>query len=251
MLRGSYAGGSLAVTARCPYRRSGPAAHPACPRPGSRPARSPRGTLPDLVSTATRRLALPSYAPAIHGFATPLRISAALCRRMAKAEQSKALAFHRGASCRHAIAAHRLGLLSPSVASLRCAFPSRRALCDASTLPRAVARGFAVPFSSVAALLNAKLFHRRPEQINALPLQRPSPQLHRRATRCCASPSRCRARQILRHSSLRDAAIAIPLLRLSSRLRCMAAPGRAKPSRHGASLGSSVAVRRNAPPSRR
>lgn len=35
MLRGSYAGGSLAVTARCPCRRSGPSANPACPRPGS------------------------------------------------------------------------------------------------------------------------------------------------------------------------------------------------------------------------
>ena len=35
MLRGSYAGGSPNVTARCPCRRSGPAAHPACPRPGS------------------------------------------------------------------------------------------------------------------------------------------------------------------------------------------------------------------------
>ena len=200
MLRGSYAGGSLAVTARCPYRRSGPAAHPACPRPGSRPARSPRGTLPDLVSTATRRIALPSYAAAIHGFATPLRISATLCRRAA--ERSRAFALTRGVSRRHAIAAHRLGLLSPSVASLRCAFPSRRALCDASTLPRAVARCFAAAGHCIS-----KPPHRHAPQsiafaarISPSPLHAAALLRHNGAVRHLAIAARCVTRLCRRHS---------------------------------------------------
>lgn len=143
MLRGSYAGGSLAVTARCPcattasvsaFASTAPSSglsqvrplRPSC-MPASRlprPARSPRGTLPDLVSTATRRLALPSYAPAIHGFATPLRIRATLCRRTAK--PSRAFALTRGVSRRHAIAEHSLGVQCFSVAKLCLAVPLRR-----------------------------------------------------------------------------------------------------------------------------
>ena len=153
MLRGSYAGGSLAVTARCPGRRSGPSAILHARVQAPRPARSPRGTLPDLVAGASSSIAWLDRAHAIHGFATPLRFSAYLCRRMARL--SKAFAFHRRASCRHAIAAHRLGLLSTSVAPLRCADPLRRALRYAVLFrcvayfamlrlsPRAVARCFA------------------------------------------------------------------------------------------------------------
>lgn len=349
MLRGSYAGGSLAVTARCPSRRSGPSAHPACPRPGSssrtesaREASRSRcrriaksrlaGPCPRhsrlCYSSAGQRLSLPS-----HG----------------KAEQSKAFAFHRKASCRRAIAAHRLGSLSPSVASLRRADPLRRALrcavlfrcialfaklllspalsrgasprpliafqshrtatprkalpslpvsvhrrcmprlcfavasrcfapqcrsrsrrlmaelpnASASRLVAGPSRGRSLLCSTIATPRFATLVHcfavlslaahfrRLPEQIKALPWQFPSPQLHRRSTRCCASPSRCRARQILRHSYLRHAAIAIPLLCLPSLLRRTSAPVRAKPSRHAASLGSSVAVHRVAQLSRR
>lgn len=69
---------------------------------------------PDFVSTATRRLALLGYAPAIRGCATPLRISATLCRRTAK--PSRAFALTRIASRCVAIAMHRLGSQGLSVA---------------------------------------------------------------------------------------------------------------------------------------
>lgn len=107
MLRGSYAGGSLNVTARCPVRRSGPSANPAHPRPGSRPAR-------DASRSRFGCRDSQSNAPAIHGFATPLRISATLCRRTAK--PSRAFALTRGVSRRHAIAEHCLGSQGLSVA---------------------------------------------------------------------------------------------------------------------------------------
>ena len=173
MLRGSYAGGSLAVTARCPGRRSGPSAILHARVQAPRPARSPRGTLPDLVAGASSSIAWLDRAPAIHGFATPLRFSAYLCRRMARL--SKAFAFHRRASCRHAIAAHRLGLLSTSVAPLRCADPLRRVLRYA-VLFRCVAY-FAMLRLSPALSRGAS-----PQLLIAF-------QSHRPATRRKASPS--------------------------------------------------------------
>ena len=351
-----------------PWSQVRPLRHPACPRPGSSSrAESARDASRSrcrrcvkhrvaspcprhsrlCYSSAVQRLSLPSHGKAEQS----LRVSSqsVLSPRHRRASLGIAKHFRRSAALCRSVA---------SRASLRCAFPLRRVLCDASPLPRAVARCFAAaahcisepspryapqsiafaarispsplhaaallrrrlallcsavpwPFSSphgratqclcvaprcrsfagpFAALLRhcrawlcfACPFHRysrishafpsplhallrksfatptfaKPlrccsEQIKALPLQRPSPQLHRRATRCCASPSRCRARQILRHSFLRHTAIAVPSLRLASQLRCMAVPGRARPSRHGASLGSSVAHHRNAPLSRR
>ena len=75
----------FAVAARCPGRRSGPAAilHARVQAP------APRGTLPNIASIVMRLGALRSSAPAIHGFATPLRFNAALCRRMAKLSKAK------------------------------------------------------------------------------------------------------------------------------------------------------------------
>ena len=198
---------------------------------------------------ATHRKASPSLLVSVHRRCTPRLCFAVASRRFARASLP---VLHGAVRC--------FAPPSPCLALLRLSIPLPFHVWPSNSV---AGLRDAVLFSSVAALLNAKLFHRRPEQINALPLQRPSPQLHRQASPCCASPSPRRPSQslsaavpskserFLRHSSLRDAAIAIPLLRLSSRLRCMAAPGRAKPSRHGASLGSSVAVRRNAPPSRR
>jgi hypothetical protein len=63
---------------------------------------------------------MPSGAPAIRGFATPLRISASLCRRTAK--PSRAFALTRGVSRRHAIAEHCLGsqVLSVAYAAMLC-----------------------------------------------------------------------------------------------------------------------------------
>ena len=72
MLRGSYASGSLAVTARCPCRRSGPSANPACPRPGSRPARDASRSRFGCCDSL-------SNAPAIRGCATPLRVQVSRC----------------------------------------------------------------------------------------------------------------------------------------------------------------------------
>ena len=123
MLRGSYAGGSLAVTARCPcattasvsayaftapssgLSQARPLRHPACPRPGSR-------RTPHLESTCA--LSLPSCAPAIRGCATPLRISATLCRCIT--EHCCSFALTRIASRCVAIAMHRLGSQGLSVA---------------------------------------------------------------------------------------------------------------------------------------
>lgn len=136
MLRGSYAGGSLNVTARRPCRRPGPSAILLA----RVQAPVPRGTLPDFVSTATRRLAPPSYAPAIRGCATPLRTSATLCRCIT--EHCCSFAFDRRASRRHAIAMHCPGSRSLSLAPLshdvplRCiAFQSRRPANLGGALP--------------------------------------------------------------------------------------------------------------------
>lgn len=105
MLRGSYAGGSLAVTARCPVRRSGPSAtlHARVQAP------VPRGTLPDLVSAAAiRRATAPPFAAVLL-----LRASALL---IAVAWQSAAEPSHFVAAPCFSIATRRIGLLRLSVA---------------------------------------------------------------------------------------------------------------------------------------
>lgn len=116
MLRGSYAGGSLNVTARCPVRRPGPSAilHARVRAPVARLLRYPCGAVP--ISSPPLRVDLLCRAtpPAIRGSTTPLRISATLCRCIA--EHCCSFAFDRGASLRYAIAMRRIGLLRLSVA---------------------------------------------------------------------------------------------------------------------------------------
>ena len=105
MLRGSYAGGSLAVTARRPCRRSGPSAtlHARVQAP------VPRGTLPDLVSAAAiRRAAPPPFAALLL-----LRASALL---IAVAWQSAAEPSHFVAAPCFSIAMRGIGLLRLFVA---------------------------------------------------------------------------------------------------------------------------------------
>lgn len=141
MLRGSYAGGSRCRHRPLPCSQVRPLRHPACPRPGSSSrAESAR----EASRSRCRRFVK-------HRLAGPCPRHSRLCYSSAvqclslpshgKAEQSKAFAFHRGVSCRNAIAAHRLGLLSTSVASLRFSVASRALRCFDS--PRAVARCFA------------------------------------------------------------------------------------------------------------
>lgn len=105
MLRGSYAGGSLAVTARRPCRRSGPSAtlHARVQAP------VPRWTLPDLVSAAAIRRATPPPFAAL----LLLRASALL---IAVAWQSAAEPSHFVAAPCFSIAMRRIGLLRLSVA---------------------------------------------------------------------------------------------------------------------------------------
>lgn len=193
-----------------------------------RPARSPRGKLPDLVAGASSSIAWLDRAPAIHGFATPLRFSAYLCRRMARL--SKAFASHRRASCRHAIAAHRLGLLSTSVASLRCADPLRRALCRA------------VLFRCIALFAKLRLSPALSRGASPRPLI--AFQSHRSSSQGSAFPSPCYALLRLRPSNHGFA----PLRPAKHRPRCPYQPiavarrGFASPSPRAALLRSAVAA---------
>ncbi len=88
----------------------------------------PRGTLPNIASIVMLRGALRSSAPAIHGFATPLRISAALCHRMAKLSKtrpSRLLAEHLVATPPLRLSSHCRSSAERgcSVALMRSAFP--------------------------------------------------------------------------------------------------------------------------------
>lgn len=372
MLRGSYAGGSLAVTARCPCRRSGPSANPACPRPGSssrtksardasrsrcrrfaksrlarpcprhsrlcyssaRPGFSlhcrrsagpccsfalscisnpPLFKSPTSFAFAMPCFALPSPGPAPQSNAFAARISpsplhaAALLRRclrcfapqcrsrswhlMAELPNASAHRFvaspsrgrsllcsslamtsfaalvHSFAAQRHSKpshAAHGIALPSPrstsqclsfadpgsavhfhrlaeqikalpsphranqsvSFANPRNAFPSQLPAYPSFSIAGLRA---AVLFFSIAALLNTKLFHRRPEQTNALPLPSLSPHLRGRSAPCCASPppgspsqslsaaTPSRSAPILRHAYPRNSAAWPRLAALSHR----------------------------------
>ena len=130
----------------------------------------------------------------------------------------------------------RTALLFPPRARHRNAYPSpsksKRFLRRVSQRISFAALGLAGLLRRRAARRHAPLFHRLPEQIKALPLQRPSPQRHRAARPSHANPlpptsSRCRR------------------ISLKASLRCSVAPP------HNASHGSSVAHHRNAPLSRR
>lgn len=132
MLRGSYAGGSLAVTARCPcattasvsaYASTAPSSglsqarplrHPACPRPGSRrtPPWSPRAHFPCR--------------------AAPPPFTAVLLLRVSR--QAFAVALQSTAVPSRLIAERLVATPSLSIACDCRAFPSRTLLCSASPL---------------------------------------------------------------------------------------------------------------------
>ena len=140
MLRGSYAGGSLAVTARCPcattasvsayaftapssgLSQARPRRHPACPRPGSRPAKD--ASQHRFHRYAPRRSAeqCPRHSRLCYSSARP-GISLH-CRRMAKLSKAKPSRLMT-VPC-SAVAMHRLGLQGLSLDPPSDAVPLRR-----------------------------------------------------------------------------------------------------------------------------
>lgn len=134
MLRGSYADGSLAVTARCPCATTAsvsafastapssglsqvrPRRHPACPRPGSRPARN-------ASQSRLHRYAATRSAELRHRHSRLCYSSAHQCRSLpshGEAEQSKAFAFRRGSLLRHRNASRGLAKPFPRSAGPCC-----------------------------------------------------------------------------------------------------------------------------------
>lgn len=178
MLRGSYAGGSLAVTARCPVRRSGPSANPAHPRPGSRPAR-------DASRSRFGCCDSQSNAPAIHGFATPSRFGASHCRCMA--ERSRAFAFRRGSLLLHRHAPHWVASPFRRATLLCSAFPLR---CRAGLRRRVILHFKAVArqISEELCLRLATLRYAFAMPCFALPSPRRAPQSQAFAARIGPSP---------------------------------------------------------------
>lgn len=199
MLRGSYAGGSLAVTARRPYRRSGPSAtlHARVQAP------VPRGTLPDLVSTAAIRRATPPPFTAL----LLLRASALL---IAVAWQSAAEPSHFVAAPCFSIAMRRIGLLRLSVAYAAV-------LCLSLALSRGATPSRDIAFQS-----------RRPANLGGA---LPSP--------CHASL--CLGHAVLRFAFASPHA-SKPSLRCPYRSIAVACRGFASPSPRVASLRSAVTV---------
>lgn len=250
MLRGSYAGGSLNVTARCPVRRSGPSANPAHPRPGSR-------RTPHLESACAAFPAKP-------------------CPRHSRLCYSFAL--ERGASLRYAIAMRRIGLLRLSVAyaavlcfSLalsRGATPSRD-IAFQSRRPANLGGALPSPCHASLCLRQAMLLKATP----SLPVS-----VHRRcmprlcfavASRCFAP--QCRGRSWLLMAELPNAAAyrfvagpsrgrsfpccsfanrftALPFLRRSRLSRAFPSRRRAKQISSFAALGLAGLLRRRAAP---
>lgn len=221
-----------------PLSQARPLRHPACPRPGSR-------RTPHLESTCA--LSLPSCAPAIRGFATPLRISASLCRRTAK--PSRAFALTRGVSRRHAIAEHCLGsqVLSVAYAAMLC---FSLALSRGATPSRDIAFQSRRPANLGGALpspCHASLYLRQALLLKATPSLPVS--VHRRcmprlcfavASRCFAP--QCRGRSWLLMAELPNAAA----------YRSVAGPsrGRSFPCYSFAALLQAALVLRRAWPSR-
>lgn len=185
MLRGSYAGGSLAVTARCPVRRPGPSAilHARVQAPGARLLGVRVRTVPAELrprhsrlcySFALRRFSLPSHSETEQG----LRISSRL-------------------------------LASPSpCAALGCfAFPSRTPLCSASPLRcrAGLRRRVILHFKAVARQISEELCLRLATlrfalatPCSALPSPRRAPQSQAFAARI--GPSPLHAAALLRRS---------------------------------------------------
>lgn len=163
MLRGSYAGGSLAVTARRPCRRPGPSAtlHARVRAPGARLLGVRVRTVPAELRPRHSRLC---YSFALRRFSLPLH---------GRAQQSLRIS-------------SRL-LASPSpCAALGCfAFPSRTLLCSASPLRcrAGLRRRVILHFKAVARQISEEICLRLATLRFAL------------ATPCSALPSPCRAPQ--------------------------------------------------------
>lgn len=133
-------------------------------------------------STPLRIGSLPVPRGAVRFLAHPSPIAPKLCRRFGAALPCSSLA--------------TLDIAVPILRRSRLsrAFPSRRRAKQISSF---AALGLAGLLRRRAARGHALLFHRLPEQIKALPLQRPSPQRHRDARPSHANPlpptsSRCR-----------------------------------------------------------
>lgn len=141
---------------------------------------------------------LPVLRGAVRFLAAPSPISPMLCRRLGAELPCSSLA--------------ALDIAVPILRRSRLsrAFPSRRRAKQISSF---AALGLAGLLRRLAARRHALLFRRLPEQIKALPLQRPSPQRHRAALPSHANPlpptsSRCRR------------------IALKAALRCSVAPPR-------------------------
>lgn len=116
---------------------------------------------------------LPVLRGAVRFLAHPSPIAPMLCRRLRAALPCSSLA--------------ALDIAMPILRRSRLsrAFPSRRRAKQISSF---AALGLAGLLRRRAARRHALLFHRLPEQIKALPLQRPSPQRHRAARPSHANP---------------------------------------------------------------
>lgn len=185
------------------FRRSGPAAilHARVQAP------VPRGTLPDLVSTATRRLALPSYAPAIRGCATPLRVQVSRCIAVGapgRAVPLRCLAFQilRRSNLRRALPSPCRVSLCLRQALLRKATPSLPASVHRRRMPRlcfAVACA-ALLLSAVAVPGTSWPSYPMPLRVGSLPVLRgavrlAAPPSHLASKLCWAVPSPINAHQ--------------------------------------------------------
>ena len=230
MLRGSYAGGSLAVTARCPVRRSGPSAtlHARVQAP------VPRWTLPDLVSAAAiRRATPPPFAAVLLLRASALLIAVAW---QSEAEPSRLIA-------------ERLCATPSPCAALGCfAFPSRTPLCSASPLRcrAGLRRRVILHFKAVARQISEELCLRLATLRYAL------------ATPCSALPSPRRAPLCLRLAAHLKAKPSLPVsvhrrckprLCFAVAVRCQSWPSYPMPLRIGSLPVLRGAVRFLAAPS--
>ena len=232
MLRGSYAGGSLAVTARCPCRRSGPSAHPACPRPGSRPARDASRSRFGCCDSLSNALA-------IRGCATPLRVQVSRCIAVdapGRAVPLRCLAFQilRRSNLRRALPSPCHVSLCLRQALLRKATPSLPVSVHRRRMPRlcfAVACA-ALLLSAVAVPGTSWPSYPMPLRIGSLPVLRgavrfAAPPSHLASKLCWAVPSQCQASQCFSFATLD---LAVPILRRSRLSRAFPSPRRANQS---------------------
>ena len=196
----------------------------------------PASRLPSHASLDIRAaLSLPSYAPAIRGCATPLRISATLCR--CAAERNRAFALTRIASRCVAIAMHCLGSQGLSVAysavlcfplalsrgatpSRDIAFQSRRAANLGGALPSPCLASlcFALPSPGPAPQSNAFAARISPSPLHAAALLR-----HNGAMRHLAIAARCVTRPVP-SPFVACPSLAVPRLCVSVRCRSFAGP---------------------------